>query len=168
MPKSPALSNASHRLPARRLLADGATHFLTWRLADQQPRLVPAERDLVANALRHFDGDRYDLHAWVVMDDHVHVVVSPLAEATMAEVLSSWRRFTARLLCAGGRRRVPLWQRGFYARVIWSAAEYGEKVSYVLGNPWKRWPQLTEYRWVSSAGGSEPDARDARPHPYWR
>ena len=30
---------------------------------------------LVANALCHFDGKRYKLHAWVVMPNHVHAVL---------------------------------------------------------------------------------------------
>ena len=32
---------------------------------------------VVADALIHFDGERYDLGAWVVMPNHVHVVVTP-------------------------------------------------------------------------------------------
>ena len=31
--------------------------------------------DLVANALRFFDGDRYRLDAWVVMPNHVHALM---------------------------------------------------------------------------------------------
>lgn len=50
---------------------------------------------MVANALRHFDGERYDLHAWVVMPNHVHVVVTPREGATLSSILHSWKSFTA-------------------------------------------------------------------------
>ena len=39
----------------------------------RQPELAR----LVADAIKFFDGDRYDLHAWVVMPNHAHVVVWP-------------------------------------------------------------------------------------------
>ena len=26
--------------------------------------------------------------------------------------------------------------------------EFVEKFDYILGNPWKRWPELAEYAWV--------------------
>ena len=31
----------------------------------------------VENALLHFDGERYRLHAWCVMPNHVHVLTTP-------------------------------------------------------------------------------------------
>lgn len=142
-------SNALCRLPASRLLADGTIHFVTWRIADRQPSLAPIERDVVAAALRFHAGQRYLLHAWVVMDDHVHVVATPHAGIAMQAILASWRTFTARALCLGGHRIPPLWQRGFYDRSVRTDAELAEKVLYVQKNPWKRWPALANYTWVS-------------------
>ena len=70
-----------HELYRRKLphwRTEGATYFVTWRLALEQSRLAPPERDLVAAAVRAFDGQRYRLAAWVAMDDHVHVLLTPL------------------------------------------------------------------------------------------
>jgi hypothetical protein len=55
------------RLPHWRL--NGATYFVTWRLQRSQHALSPAERSMVVKALRFFEKDRYDLFAYVVMDD---------------------------------------------------------------------------------------------------
>src|SRR5438067_1612913 len=76
----PCMNIEEPKLTRRRLphlRAFGATYFVTWRLAHGQPDLTHAERAIVAAAIRHFDGTRYALAAFVVMNDHVHVVVHP-------------------------------------------------------------------------------------------
>ena len=44
---------------------------------------------LVANAFRFFEGTRYDLHAWVVMPNHGHVMVTPRDGWTLSSILHS-------------------------------------------------------------------------------
>ena len=61
------------RLPHWRL--SGAVYFITWRLCPTQPELMHDERSVVASALKHFDGSRYELFAYVVMHNHVHVLI---------------------------------------------------------------------------------------------
>ena len=53
---------------------EGATYFVTWRLHPNQPLLQPEERTLVQTAILYFEGIRYHITAYVVMDDHVHVL----------------------------------------------------------------------------------------------
>ena len=55
----------------------GALYFVTWRVHRSQSILQPGEGDIVVSALWYFEGSRYELHAYVVMDDHVHVIVWP-------------------------------------------------------------------------------------------
>jgi hypothetical protein len=45
--------------------------------------------ELMANALRYFDGQRYELFAWCVMPNHVHVVFGPYADWTLHKILHS-------------------------------------------------------------------------------
>jgi hypothetical protein len=54
----------------------------------------PVIADMVANALCFFEGERYELRAWVVMPNHVHAVVWPKPPVTLSEVLHSWKSFT--------------------------------------------------------------------------
>ncbi len=56
----------------------------------------PDIADLVADALRFFVDVRYELRAWVVMPNHVHVVVHPLPGWTLSEILKNWKGYTAR------------------------------------------------------------------------
>ena len=52
--------------------------------------------DLVAGALKFHAGQRFDLHAWVVMPNHAHAVLRPRPDWTLSEILKSWKGFSAR------------------------------------------------------------------------
>src|SRR5438094_551307 len=51
--------------------------------------------ELVRDALRHFDNERYALAAWCVMPNHVHAIIRPLGEHRLEDILHSWKSFTA-------------------------------------------------------------------------
>ena len=68
---------------------DDVTYFVTWRLASGQHELDTWERDLVVNAMKRFDGERYQLVAYVVMDDHVHALITPLTTYRLQDILHS-------------------------------------------------------------------------------
>jgi len=51
---------------------------------------------LVQDALLHFDGERYRLLAWVVMPNHVHVLIEPASGCRVAKIVQSWKSFTGR------------------------------------------------------------------------
>jgi len=68
---------------------------VTWRLAKAQPDLNPSQRDLVTSALKHFDRQRYQLTAFVVINDHVQVLLSTTEPYRLEDVIHSWKSFTA-------------------------------------------------------------------------
>ena len=56
---------------------------------------LPEIKHLVEDALRHFDGQRYRLHEFVIAPNHVHVLISPSGTHLVSEILHSWKSFTA-------------------------------------------------------------------------
>jgi hypothetical protein len=44
---------------------------------------------LVARALCFFDGERYEIGGWVLMPNHVQIVVTPLGEWTVSQILQT-------------------------------------------------------------------------------
>ena len=125
-----------------------ATYFVTWRLARGQPELESNERDLVAAAIRSFQNQRYELAAYVVMDDHVHVSIRPLSEFELRSILHSWKSFTARQMQRLHKRRGRVWQDEYFDRIVRDDREFAQKVDYIIKNPWKRWPDIREYPWI--------------------
>ena len=55
----------------------------------------PRVARLVVDALLRFDGQRYRLHAWCVMPNHVHVLATPLGRRRLSSIVHSWKSFTA-------------------------------------------------------------------------
>ena len=102
----------------------------------------PCIGELVAKALRHFDGERYLLSAWVVMPNHVHAVVTPLGEHTLSAILQSWKSFAAhevpRVAKTAGLsipKGTVFWQRESYDRLIRDDAELARRYTYTIENP---------------------------------
>ena len=129
---------------------DGASYFVTWRLREGLPGLQADQRREVAAVLRHFQGIRYLLHAYVVMDDHVHVLVELLDGTTLQTEVHYWKSFTANRLQKN--RRGAVWQREYFDRIVRDDAEYREKRDYILANPYRRWPETDGYQWVWALG----------------
>src|SRR5215831_19589001 len=95
-----------------------ATYFVTWRLAQGQEELDASERDLVAAAMKNFDGRRYELAAYVVMDDHVHALLTLLANYDLESILHSWKSFSARQMQRWHRRFGRIWQDEYCDQII--------------------------------------------------
>jgi len=125
-----------------------AAYFLTWRLAHGQRDLSSRERTIVADALRHFDCLRYDLDAFVIMNDHVHVVMRPQSGHTLESLVQSWKSFTAHTIQRARGAHGAIWQDEYFDRIIRSEQEHSEKLEYIRNNPFKRWPEISTYKWL--------------------
>jgi REP element-mobilizing transposase RayT len=118
----------------------------------------PAVAELVAGALRFFEGQRYRLHAWVVMPNHVHVVVHPEPPYTLSAILKSWKGYTAlqanRLL---NRTCITFWQSESYDHCCRDDRDRAECCAYTIRNPVSArlcsCPE--EWRWSSAWPGWE-------------
>jgi REP element-mobilizing transposase RayT len=44
----------------------------------------------------HFDSQRYKLLAWVVMPNHVHVLIEPLNEWPLNKIIATWKTYTGK------------------------------------------------------------------------
>jgi REP element-mobilizing transposase RayT len=112
----------------------------------------------VASALRHFDGSRYALLAWVVMDDHVHAVAHVHDGWTLEAIMHSWKSYTAHVLQRDHGRLGSVWLEEYYDRLIRDETDLREKMRYVVTNPERRWPGAGDYAWAWCLGMDEQDA----------
>jgi REP element-mobilizing transposase RayT len=98
----------------------------------------PEIADMIAGALRHFHGEHYLLDEWVVMPNHVHLVLWPMPNFTLSEILKSRKRHTARQAnLILGKTGQPFWQRESYDHWIRDDAEKSRIRRYVRMNPVK-------------------------------
>ncbi len=93
--------------------------------------------EIVAEGLRHFDGERYHLDAFVVMPNHVHTIVQPRPGYSLKDILRSWKSYTSRAINKSLERTGSLWMEESFDRIVrdWDAlASYRD---YIARNPEK-------------------------------
>jgi carbamoylphosphate synthase large subunit/REP element-mobilizing transposase RayT len=92
---------------------------------------------IVADALRHFNFKRYVLDAFVVMPNHVHVLVQPTAGHSLADIVHSWKSFTANAINRALDRDGQLWMPESYDHMVGDWRELLAWRQYIAANPEK-------------------------------
>jgi len=100
-------------------------------------------------------GRKMDLHAAVVMPDHVHIVLTPLPsshgeEYGLADILKGLKGASARTVNRLLGRRGPVWQHESFDHEIRRDESLRQKCEYVAQNPVRRRLTATpeDYRWL--------------------
>jgi REP element-mobilizing transposase RayT len=106
----------------------------------------PEISQIVETALLHFDGQRYDLGRFVVMPNHVHVLVTPRGEHELSDILHSWKSFTANEINKAVGRRGRLWQDESFDRIVRDTDEFYKTEAYIADNPDKAGLSPGEFR----------------------
>jgi putative transposase len=101
--------------------------------------------EVVAEALRHFEGTRCQMYSWVIMPNHVHVLFTLIAGHALEDVMHSWKLFSARKINALKGTTGHLWQRDYFDRLVRDAGHFGRCVRYIRGNPTKAKLKEGEY-----------------------
>jgi putative transposase len=93
--------------------------------------------EIVATALRHFDGIRVTMISFVVMPNHVHALFIQNPEWLLEELLYSWKRFTANEINKLIQRSGSLWQQDYFDRLVRDEQHFANCVRYIRRNPEK-------------------------------
>lgn len=126
LPQEQAISNRRERLEEWLDRGAGACWLAEPRIAQ-----------VVEGAFQTLNGNRYDLHAWVIMPNHVHVLISPIAPSTLAVIAHSLKSFTAKEANRLLGRTGAFWQREYYDRAIRNLDHFHAAMAYIEGNPVK-------------------------------
>lgn len=130
----------------------------------------PRIADLVQGNLWHLDGLKYRLLAWVIMPNHVHVVIE-MGYVPLGEIVKSWKSYTSKeaqkifwsgdgsspqaadLEC-GDEPSTPrtFWEEDYFDRYLRDNDHYRRVVHYIENNPNKAGlvKSPTEWLWSSA------------------
>jgi predicted solute-binding protein/REP element-mobilizing transposase RayT len=119
--------------------------------------------EIVAQALRFFDGQRYYLDAFVVMPNHVHVLVQPLTGFRLSEIVRSWKSYTARQINKVLGRSGTVWMQESFDRIVrdWDALVRCR--AYIARNPEKARLRSDEFILSTSENLRNIDLQSVRP-----
>jgi DNA polymerase III subunit alpha len=119
----------------------------------------PAQSEIVEKALHHFDGERYLLGSYVIMPNHVHALVRPVMEHKLADILQSWKSFTAKEVNKSLGEAGEFWQSESFDHIVRNGEQLDKFSRYIHENPSKAHLKDGEYRLGIGLGGKANDDR---------
>ena len=121
-----------------------------------------AVANIVMDSIHFRDGKKYDLYAYSIMSNHVHMVFRhieeengvkeesshPLKDFPVTKILSDLKKYTAKKCNQELERSGHFWQSENYDRLIRNNTELENCILYTLNNPvkanlvdtWENWP----------------------------
>ena len=111
----------------------------------------PAIAGIVEETFLFFDTKKYRLLAWVIMPNHIHVMIEPFEGHTLGSIVHSWKSYTALEAnkCLG--RKGKFWQREYFDRFVRDEEHYVNSSSYIHENPVKAGLVDTPEEWKFSS-----------------
>ena len=109
------------------------TYFVTAVTANRRRLFqVEANADLLLNTLADYrNQNRYQLHAFVIMPDHLHAILTPSPEVSLEKALQFIKGgFSFRL-----KSKLDVWSRSFNESQILTSAKFEACKDYIEQNP---------------------------------
>lgn len=97
----------------------------------------PTIGPIIEAALLYFDGDRYRLHAWCVMSNHVHVLLTPIGDHALSAIVHGLKSYTAKEINKILGRRGKVWFEEYFDRKIRNEKHFEDAHFYIEQNPVK-------------------------------
>jgi carbamoylphosphate synthase large subunit/REP element-mobilizing transposase RayT len=95
----------------------------------------PRARKIVVENLNRFDRDRYVIDAFVVMPNHVHVIVKPLRANSLSTIMHSWKSFTSNRINELTSRRGSVWMAETFDTIVTDSEHLAACRDYITRNP---------------------------------
>mgnify|MGYP002624265700 CR=1 FL=1 len=111
----------------------------------------PELSSIVTDALHHFDNDRYELCCYVVMPNHVHLILKPLQPDVhpLEKLLQSRKRQSAYQINLALHQTGQLWQEESFDRIIRDPDHLYQCIEYIGDNPRRAGLDVSSIpRWV--------------------
>ncbi|MDY0151157.1 MAG: transposase [Candidatus Cloacimonas sp.] len=98
--------------------------------------------EIIADSFRHFDKQRYDLIAYCIMPNHVHVLINPLKQANgavypLSHITYTWKKYTAMAINKYLGKSGSFWQQESYDHLVKDELELEKIINYIVQNPVK-------------------------------
>lgn len=95
----------------------------------------PRCRQLLDGAIRRGDGLAYALGPYVIMPNHVHVLIHMSGSEELGRVVKAWKAVSGRGINRLLHRSGVLWMEEYFDHIVRDAAAYARFVEYIRRNP---------------------------------
>ncbi|MEG4938725.1 REP-associated tyrosine transposase [Microcoleus sp. F4-D5] len=120
---------------------EGAVYFITFNTWEKL-ELTPAARQVVVNACKFFDRQRYQIFCLVVMPDRVHMLMQPLAKSdykfwSLSSILHSIKSYSSKQIPKVMKHIGTVWQDERHDHIVRDEREFQVFWEYIRQNPVK-------------------------------
>ncbi|WP_242721085.1 REP-associated tyrosine transposase [Microcoleus vaginatus] len=120
---------------------EGSVYFITFNTWEKL-ELTPAARQVVFNACKFFDRQRYQIFCLVVMPDHVHMLMQPLAKSdnkfwSLSSILHSMKSYSSKQIPKVMKHIGTVWQDERHDHIVRDEREFQVFWEYIRQNPVK-------------------------------
>ena len=136
--------------------APGTSYFVTTKCWQGRAVFqVPENVDILIETLLHYrDRKNYALHEFVVMPDHLHLLLTPSTTTSLEKVMQLIKGGSSHQMHKARNQKMEIWQIGFHDWTVRDFADWQTKVEYIHTNPVRaKLVQKPEHWPYSSASG---------------
>jgi len=141
--------------PAHRTVP-GASYFVTTKCWQGRSIFQVTEiAEILLNTILHYrDSGAYLLHEFVIMPDHLHLVLTPNSETSLEKAIQLIKGGSSHRIHRERGNRMEIWQVGFHDWAIRDLEDWKAKADYIRMNPVRaRLCERQEHWQYSSANG---------------
>lgn len=117
----------------------GSTYFITVRVVPElgKPFLKPLLANWFMKFLQNHHSVLYELLAFVIMPDHLHLIIKPLPHQTLSKIMQQLKGGSSFQLNKLLNKSGPFWQKESFDHLIRDQAGLRDKWDYIRENPVK-------------------------------
>ena len=115
----------------------------------------PGVARIVKECLLAKHDKEYNLHAWVIMPNHVHVLLSTIPENSISNIIKSWKSISSRRIYKLTHESRSIWQRDYFDRYMKSEKQFAATQLYIEYNPVKAGLVRVPGDWLFSSARKE-------------
>jgi putative transposase len=121
----------------RRRTASGTSYFVTTKCWQGRTVFqVPVNAEILIKALFHYrDRNAYLLHEFVVMPNHLHLLLTPNSTTTLEKTIQLIKGGSSHEINKQSGHKMEIWQQSFYDWTVRHANDWATKTQYIALNP---------------------------------
>ena len=121
----------------RHRTAPSTSYFVTTKCCQGRTVFQISETAEILTSIlfRYRDGGAYLLHEFVVMPDHIHLLLTPSSTSSLEKCIQLVKGGSSHQIHKVRKQKMEIWQEGFYDWTIRDANDWQTKAVYIRMNP---------------------------------
>jgi len=92
-------------------------------------------QEIIKNSIFFYNDNKYNIIAFVIMPNHVHILLKLNDDYRLGTVIQSIKRHTAREINKLLVRKGAVWMKGYFDRIVRSEDHLKHYINYIINNP---------------------------------